>query len=61
MAENDPKPPFPERISLCMLLQAGEMEELDRRSSRPTAVCAKCGLKANDIGDLCQGRPWHKR
>ncbi|MDX9708668.1 MAG: hypothetical protein RBT64_03850 [Trichloromonas sp.] len=61
MAENDSKTPFPDRISLCLLLQAGKMEELDRRSTRPAAVCAKCGLKTNDIGDLCQGRPWHKR
>ena len=61
MTDHDDKPLFPGRISLCLLLQAGEMEELDRRSTRPTAVCAKCGLKANDIGDLCQGRPWHKR
>lgn len=61
MTDHDDKPPFPERISLCLLLQAGEMEKLDRRSSRPTAVCAKCGLKANDIGALCQGRSWHKR
>lgn len=54
-------PPFPERISLCLLLQAGKMKELDRRSTRPTAAYAKCGFKANDIGDLCQGRPWYKR
>lgn len=41
---------------MCKLLQKGQMEELDRRSSKPTVVCNKCGAKANDKHDVCSPR-----
>ena len=44
-------------LHLCKLRQKGMMEELDRRSNRPTVVCSKCGAKANEERDLCQPRP----
>jgi hypothetical protein len=33
------------------------MEELDRRASRPTVVCTKCGAKADQAAYLCNPRP----
>jgi hypothetical protein len=42
---------------MCKLRQQGMMEELDRRSSRPTVVCTKCGAKANQAAYLCNPRP----
>lgn len=44
-------------MHLCKLLKKGLMEELDRRSSRPTVICSKCGARANEGRDLCQPRP----
>lgn len=43
-------------IHMCKLRKKGLMEEFDRRSDRPTAVCNKCGARANDQRDLCQPR-----
>lgn len=44
-------------LHMCQLRQKGLMEEIDRRSNRPTVVCGKCGAKANEGRDLCQPRP----
>jgi len=44
-------------MHLCKLRQKGLLEELGRRSDRPTVVCAKCGAQANSERDLCKPRP----
>jgi hypothetical protein len=42
---------------MCELKQQGMMEELDRRSSRPTAICTKCAARADRPDALCNPRP----
>ena len=42
---------------MCELKQQGMMEELDRRSSRPTVICTKCGARADSADYLCNPRP----
>ncbi|HLO25071.1 MAG TPA: hypothetical protein VK187_03090 [Geobacteraceae bacterium] len=42
---------------MCELKQQGMMEEIDRRSCRPTVVCTKCGARANEAAYLCNPRP----
>lgn len=54
--ESCEKPDYHE-MHMCKLLKKGYMEEIDRRSRRPTVVCAKCGAKADEGRDLCQPRP----
>lgn len=39
---------------MCTLFKKGLMMEIDRNSSRPTAVCARCGAKADRAASLCQ-------
>jgi len=34
-------------LKMCDLRAQGLMEEIDRRSTNPTFVCGKCGLKAS--------------
>jgi hypothetical protein len=51
MAENS------EQLKMCELRAKGFMEEIDRRSTDPTVVCGKCGLKANLPEHLHNPRP----
>lgn len=45
------------QLKMCELKAKGLMEELDRRSTRPTVVCGKCGAKANEAQSLHNPRP----
>ena len=47
---------YEHKTHMCQLKHQGLMEEIDRRSTRPTVVCAKCGVKANDAAYLCTPR-----
>ena len=49
------------RLKMCELKAQGLMEEIDRRSTRPTVVCGKCGAKANNASDLHNPRPLPKK
>jgi hypothetical protein len=49
--------PGEEATHMCWLKQQGLMEEIDRRSFRPTVVCNKCGAKADAAAYLCSPRP----
>ncbi len=50
-----------ETLKMCELRAQGLMEEIDRRSSRPTVVCGKCGAKANLPEHLHNPRPLAKK
>ena len=39
---------------MCKLLKLGMMQEIDRRSAKPTVRCAKCGAKADLPEAVCQ-------
>ena len=54
--EKSPQPDE-QTTHMCGLKQQGLMEEIDRRSSRPTVVCNKCGAKADAAACLCNPRP----
>ncbi|GEM_PF-1019608 len=55
MAENyDP-------LKMCELRAKGLMEEFDSRSSDPSVVCGKCGIKANLPEHLHNPRPLMKK
>ena len=41
-----------EQLKMCQLKARGLMEEIDRRSTRPTVVCNKCGAKANEANQV---------
>lgn len=47
-------------MKMCQLKALGLMEEIDRRSDRPTVVCGKCGAKANLPEQLHNPRPLRK-
>ena len=49
-----------ELLKMCQLKAQGLMEEIDRRSTRPTVVCAKCGAKANEADQVHNPRPLKK-
>ncbi len=44
-------------LKMCDLRAHGLLEELDQRSTNPTVVCGKCGLKANLSESLHNPRP----
>lgn len=50
-----------EQLKMCELKAKGMMEEIDRRSSKPTVVCGKCGAKANLPEQLHNPRPIAKK
>jgi hypothetical protein len=47
-------------LKMCELKAKGLMEEIDKRSTEPTAVCGKCGAKANQPEHLHNPRPLKK-
>ena len=47
-------------LKMCQLKAKGLLEEMDRRSNQPTAVCNKCGAKANRADQLHNPRPIKK-
>ena len=50
-----------DQLKMCELRAKGLMEEIDRRSTNPTVVCGKCGIKADDPGYLHNPRPLMKK
>ncbi len=44
-------------MKMCELRAKGLLEEFDRNTTAPTAVCGKCGLKANRRESLHNPRP----
>ena len=49
-----------EGLKICQLKAKGLLEEIDRRSSKPTVICNKCGAKANLPEQLHNPRPLKK-
>ena len=49
-----------ELLKMCQLKAAGMMQEIDRRSTRPTVVCGKCGAKANEAHHVHNPLPLKK-
>lgn len=49
-----------EEMKICQLRASGLMEEIDRRSSKPTVICNKCGAKANLAEQVHNPRPLKK-
>lgn len=49
-----------EELKMCQLKAKGLMEEIDRRSYKPTVVCGKCGAKANQPEHLHNPLPLKK-
>lgn len=47
-------------LKMCQLKAKGFMEEIDRRSDKPTVVCNKCGAKANLPEQVHNPRPLKK-
>lgn len=47
-------------LKMCQLKAKGLMEEIDRRSNKPTVVCNKCGAKANLPEQVHNPRPLKK-
>jgi len=47
-------------LKMCQLKAKGLMEEIDRRSSKPTVICNKCGAKANLPEQVHNPRPLKK-
>lgn len=50
-----------DKLKMCELKAQGLMQEIDRRSTRPTVVCGKCGAKANHGDHLHNPRPLPKK
>lgn len=50
-----------DQLKICELRAKGLMEEIDRRSTKPTVVCGKCGAKANLPEHLHNPRPLAKK
>ena len=48
-------------LKMCELKAKGLMEEMDRRSNKPTVVCGKCGAKADAPEYLHNPRPLAKK
>ena len=48
-------------LKMCELRAKGLMEEIDRRSIKPTVVCGKCGVKADLPEHLHNPRPLTKK
>lgn len=46
-----------ETLKMCELRAAGLMEEIDRRSRRPTVKCGKCGAEADRPEQVHNPRP----
>ncbi len=51
MADANENAPLAE-LKMCQLKAKGLMEEIDRRSTKPTVVCNKCGAKANEANQV---------
>ncbi len=49
------------QLKMCELKARGLMEEIDRRSGRPTVVCGKCQAKADLPEYLHNPRPLTKK
>jgi len=49
-----------EQLKMCQLKAGGLMQEIDRRSTKPTVVCAKCGAKANEAHQVHNPIPLKK-
>ncbi len=49
------------QLKMCELKAKGLMEEMDRRSNKPTVICGKCGVKANAAEHLHNPRPLAKK
>jgi hypothetical protein len=49
--------PQQHRDHLCHLMEKGLTEEVRHRSDRPAFLCANCGARANEAGDLCNPEP----
>jgi hypothetical protein len=49
--------PQQHRDHFCHLMEKGLTEEVLRRSDRPAFLCANCGARANEAGDLCNPEP----
>jgi len=50
-----------ELLKMCQLKAKGLMEEIDRRSTKPTVVCNKCGAKANEADQVHNPLPLKKK
>jgi len=48
-------------LKICQLRAKGLMEEIDRRSDKPTVICNKCGAKANQPEQVHNPRPLKKK
>jgi hypothetical protein len=49
-----------EQLKMCQLKARGLLEEIDRRSSKPTVVCNKCGARANQAEQVHNPLPLKK-
>ena len=45
------------KTHMCQLKNKGMMEEIARRTSFRTVVCAKCGVEVNNADYVCYPRP----
>lgn len=59
MADSSENVPI-EQLKMCQLKAQGWMAEIDRRSTKPTVVCNKCGAKADRAADLHNPLPLKK-
>jgi len=50
-----------DQLKMCELRAKGLMEEFDNKSTDPTVVCGKCGVKANCPEHLHNPRPLIKK
>ncbi len=50
-----------DQLKMCELRAKGLMEEIDRRATKPTVVCGKCGAKADRPEYLHNPRPLTKK
>ena len=59
MADSSENAPL-EQLKMCQLKAKGLMEEIDRRSTAPTVVCNKCGVKADRADQVHNPLPLKK-
>ena len=50
-----------EELKMCQLKAKGLMEEIDHRSTKPTVICNKCGVKANQADQVHNPLPLKKK